>query len=56
VGTAGDLLYKPRGQWHTFWNAADGDSSLLDPIAAHHGLELDPSSIPALCSRFGVTF
>lgn len=22
-GVAGDLIYKPRGQWHTFWNARD---------------------------------
>ena len=84
-GEPGDLIYKPRGQWHTFWNAADEDSSLLEiispagfekyfeeltdlvktgkpdpgqigPIAARYGLELDPSSIPSLCSRFGVTF
>jgi len=84
-GEPGDLIYKPRGQWHTFWNAADEDSSLLEiispagfekyfeeltdlvkqgkpdpkqiaPIAARYGLELDPTSIPSLCSRFGVTF
>jgi quercetin dioxygenase-like cupin family protein len=84
-GTAGDLIYKPRGQWHTFWNAGDSDASLLEiispagferyfedllelvregrpdpsqiaPIAARYGLELDPSSIPSLCARFGVTF
>ena len=22
-GEAGDLIFKPRGQWHTFWNAGD---------------------------------
>ena len=32
-GTAGDVIYKPRGQWHTFWNAADSDASLLEIIA-----------------------
>ena len=84
-GETGDLIYKPRGQWHTFWNAADEDSSLLEiispagfekyfeeltdlakqgrpdpkqiaPIAARYDLELDPTSIPSLCARFGVTF
>jgi quercetin dioxygenase-like cupin family protein len=32
-GGPGDLLYKPRGQWHTFWNAADEDASLLEIIS-----------------------
>jgi ethanolamine utilization protein EutQ (cupin superfamily) len=22
VAGPGDLIFKPRGQWHTFWNAA----------------------------------
>src|ERR1051325_492432 len=22
-GGAGDLIYEPRGQWHTFWRAGD---------------------------------
>src|SRR5262249_16105026 len=22
-GGPGDLIFKPRGQWHTFWNAGD---------------------------------
>ena len=85
-GDAGDLIYKPRGQWHTFWNAGDEDASLLEiispagfekyfgelielfgdgtrpppdkiaPIAARYGLELDPSTIPGLCSEHGLTF
>jgi quercetin dioxygenase-like cupin family protein len=85
-GGPGDVIYKPRGQWHTFWNAGDGDASLLEiispagfehyfeellelfgaggrpepdkigPIAARYGLELDPATIPVLCSRFGLTF
>lgn len=33
VGSAGDLIYKPRGQWHTFWNAGDDEASLLEIIA-----------------------
>jgi len=84
-GGPGDLIYKPRGQWHSFWNAGDDDASLLEiispagfekyfeelielfadgrpqpekigPIAARHGLELDPSSISTLCARHGLTF
>src|ERR1700716_2081107 len=26
---AGELVFKPRGQWHTFWNAADGPCRIL---------------------------
>jgi quercetin dioxygenase-like cupin family protein len=84
-GGPGDLIWKPRGQWHTFWNAGDSDARLLEiispagfekyfeelialfedgkpqperigPIAARYGLELDPSSIPSLCERFGLRF
>ena len=84
-GGPGDLIYKPRGQWHTFWNAGDEDASLLEiispagfenyfeelillfadgrpqpetiaPIAARYGLEIDPSTIPALCAAHGLTF
>jgi quercetin dioxygenase-like cupin family protein len=25
-GQPGDLIYKPRGQWHTFWNAGDDEA------------------------------
>jgi quercetin dioxygenase-like cupin family protein len=32
-GGPGDLIYKPRGQWHTFWNAGDGEASLLEVIS-----------------------
>jgi quercetin dioxygenase-like cupin family protein len=85
LGLPGDLIYKPRGQWHTFWNAGDEDASLLEiispagfeqyfeelirlfpngkpepaaigPIAQRYGLEIDPSSIPALCAKHGLTF
>lgn len=26
---AGDLMFKPRGQWHTFWNAGDEPAAVL---------------------------
>ena len=84
-GGAGDLIYKPRGQWHTFWNAGDGDASLLEiispagfekyfeelihlypngrpqpeaiaPIAQRYGLEINSSTIAALCAEHGLTF
>jgi quercetin dioxygenase-like cupin family protein len=29
VAEVGDLVLKPRGQWHTFWNAADEPARLL---------------------------
>ena len=29
----GELVHKPRGQWHTFWNAGDEDASLLEIIS-----------------------
>ena len=84
-GGPGDLIYKPRGQWHTFWNAGDERASLLEiiapagferffaelldmfpdgkldpprlaPLAQRYGLDVDPSSIPGLCARFGLQF
>jgi mannose-6-phosphate isomerase-like protein (cupin superfamily) len=30
---AGSLVFKPRGQWHTFWNAGDGVCRILEIIA-----------------------
>src|SRR5436309_16115660 len=27
---AGDLVFKPRGQWHTFWNAGDEPCRILE--------------------------
>jgi len=29
----GDLVYKPRGQWHTFWNAGPEECRILEIIA-----------------------
>ena len=33
VAGPGDLLFKPRGQWHTFWNAGDEPASCLELIS-----------------------
>src|SRR3954471_8780701 len=30
---AGDLVHKPRNQWHTFWNAGDTPCRILEVIA-----------------------
>src|SRR3954462_4749790 len=30
---AGDLVHKPRNQWHTFWNAGDEPCRILEIIA-----------------------
>ena len=29
----GDLIFKPRNQWHTFWNAGDEPARLLEIIS-----------------------
>jgi mannose-6-phosphate isomerase-like protein (cupin superfamily) len=29
----GDLVFKPRGQWHTFWNAGDDPCRILEIIS-----------------------
>jgi mannose-6-phosphate isomerase-like protein (cupin superfamily) len=32
-GGPGDLIFKPRGQWHTFWNAGDEPARILEIIS-----------------------
>ena len=32
-GGPGDLIVKPRDQWHTFWNASDEPARLLEIIS-----------------------
>jgi hypothetical protein len=27
-----DLIFKPRNQWHTFWNAGDTPARVLDAV------------------------
>lgn len=29
----GDLVFKPRGQWHTFWNAGDESCRILEIVS-----------------------
>ncbi len=32
-GKPGDLIFKPRGQWHSFWNAGDEPARILEIIS-----------------------
>jgi quercetin dioxygenase-like cupin family protein len=67
VGKAGDLIYKPRNQWHTFWNDGDAPASLLEIISPagfekyfEELLDLfrdgkpDPSRIAPIARRYGL--
>ena len=38
VGEVGDLVFKPRDEWHTFWNASDEAARVLE-IISPGGLE-----------------
>ena len=65
----GDLVHKPRDQWHTFWNAGDEPCRILE-IIAPGGFENffdelvdagatgapDPASLADLGSRYGLEF
>ena len=33
IGEVGDLIFKPRNQWHTFWNAGDTPARILEIIS-----------------------
>ena len=66
-GAPGDLIFKPRDQWHTFWNDGDEPARLLE-IIAPAGFEgffaelvdlggvagAAPVAIDALCQRYGL--
>ena len=32
IGGPGDLIFKPRNQWHTFWNAGNEPARILEII------------------------
>ena len=63
----GDLVYKPRDQWHTFWNAGDEPARILE-IIAPAGFErffselvdlggvgqAAPEVMGELCQRYGL--
>jgi mannose-6-phosphate isomerase-like protein (cupin superfamily) len=33
VAEVGDFVFKPRGEWHTFWNAGDEPARILEIIS-----------------------
>ncbi len=61
----GDLVFKPRGEWHTFWNAGDEPCRILE-IISPAGFErffaelvdlggvaqADPELMGELCGRY----
>jgi mannose-6-phosphate isomerase-like protein (cupin superfamily) len=62
----GDFVFKPRDQWHTFWNAGDTPCRILEIIspggfehffkelgAAMVG-EFDPAALGALAEAYGL--
>jgi quercetin dioxygenase-like cupin family protein len=65
IGKPGDLIYKPRGQWHTFWNAGDTPARILEIIspagfedffveldALGGALQAPPAALAELCARY----
>jgi mannose-6-phosphate isomerase-like protein (cupin superfamily) len=67
VAQAGDLVHKPRDQWHTFWNAGDEPCRILEIIAPAGfedffreldalggALQADPQELAALNDRYGL--
>jgi mannose-6-phosphate isomerase-like protein (cupin superfamily) len=84
TATPGTWVFKPRNEWHTFWNAGDTPCEIIEIISpagfenffrglaevyaagepdlarfadlcARYELEMDPTSVPGLCERFGLT-
>jgi quercetin dioxygenase-like cupin family protein len=65
VGSPGDLIFKPRNQWHTFWNAGDEPARILE-IISPAGFErffeelvdlggvtrVEPDMLADLCARY----
>ena len=64
-GNPGDLAFKPRQQWHTFWNAGDAPVRLryharriradfAELVRLGGSTKLDPATLGALAARFGL--
>ncbi|MDQ3691649.1 MAG: cupin domain-containing protein [Chloroflexota bacterium] len=64
IAEPGDLVFKPRGQWHTFWNPGETTTRILEIISpagledlfrelGKPGGEYDQSTLPALAARYG---
>ncbi len=66
-GEPGDLIFKPRNQWHTFWNAGDEPAKLIEVISPagferffEELVDLDgppsPEQIAEIAERYGHHF
>jgi mannose-6-phosphate isomerase-like protein (cupin superfamily) len=68
-GEVGDLVFKPRDQWHTFWNAGDEPARILEIISpggfekffdelgtALASGEFEPATMEDLGQRYGIDF
>jgi len=80
IAEPGTWVFKPRNQWHTFWNASDvpceiielispagfedyfrelaaiwPDQSKMPALLQKYELDMDPASVPDLCTRFGLS-
>jgi quercetin dioxygenase-like cupin family protein len=67
IACPGDLVFKPRNQWHTFWNDGEEPARLLEVISPA-GLErffaelsdlggitqVQPATVADLCARYGL--
>ncbi len=64
VAGPGDLIFKPRDQWHTFWNAGDDSATVLEVISPAGLEELfrelgrltsepDPEALAQMAARYG---
>ena len=67
IAGPGDLIFKPRNQWHTFWNAGDEPARILE-IISPAGFEryfealvdlggvvqAGPDALGELCARYGL--
>ena len=65
----GDLVFKPRNQWHTFWNAGDEPCRILEIIAPAGferffrelsdmggAMNADPAELSSLGESYGLSF
>ena len=63
----GDLVHKPRNQWHTFWNAGDEPCRILEIISPAGfeqffrelsdlggAMNADPAEFAKLCERYAL--
>jgi mannose-6-phosphate isomerase-like protein (cupin superfamily) len=65
IGEPGDLIFKPRDQWHTFWNAGEEPARILEiisPAGFEHffeelsdmggAMQADPDELAELSARY----